>query len=81
MPTRDRAAAEVFLRKAIRTQGLPERITIDQSSGNTAAIQRDNGTHKTAIMIPPLQVSQQYRGARSSGRKTDDAAGAGVQVL
>lgn len=43
MPTRDRAAAEAFLRKAIRTKGLPERITIDQSSGNTAAIQRYNG--------------------------------------
>ena len=51
MPTRDRAAAEAFLRKAIRAQGLPEKITIDQSSSNTAAIQRYNGTHRTAIMI------------------------------
>ena len=30
-PTRDRDAAEAFLRKAIRKQGLPEKITIDQS--------------------------------------------------
>jgi transposase-like protein len=37
-PTRDRDAAEAFLRKAIRTQGLPEKITIDQSGSNTAAI-------------------------------------------
>ena len=50
-PMRDRAAAETFLRKAIRSQGLPEKITIDQSGSNTAAIQRYNGAHTTAIMI------------------------------
>src|SRR3954469_2058711 len=31
-PTRDRDAAEAFLRKAIRTQGLAEKITIDKGS-------------------------------------------------
>jgi putative transposase len=50
-PHRDRAAAEAFLRKAIRTQGLPEKITIDQSGSNTAAISHYNQTHKTAIII------------------------------
>jgi len=50
-PNRDRAAAEAFLRKAIRTQGLPEKITIDQSGSNTAAIRHYNRTHKTAIII------------------------------
>jgi putative transposase len=50
-PQRDRAAAEAFLRKAIRNQGLPEKITIDQSGANTAAIKRYNRTHKTAIAI------------------------------
>src|SRR5690349_20159880 len=50
-PTRDRDAAEAFLRKAIRTQGLPEKVTIDQSGANTAAIKRYNKTHKTAIVI------------------------------
>jgi len=50
-PTRDRDAAEAFLRKAIRTQGLPEKITIDKSGSNTAAIQHYNKTHKTAIVI------------------------------
>ena len=50
-PTRDRDAAEAFLRKAIRTQGLPEKITIDKSGSNTAAIKRYNKTHKTAIVI------------------------------
>ena len=50
-PTRDRDAAEAFLRKAIRTQGLPEKITIDKSGANTAAITRYNKIHKTAIVI------------------------------
>jgi transposase-like protein len=50
-PNRDRDAAEAFLHKAIRTQGLPEKITIDKSGANTAAITRYNKTHKTAIVI------------------------------
>src|SRR3954453_3530299 len=50
-PNRDRAAAEAFLRKAIRNQGLPEKITIDQSGSNTAAITHYNRTSKTAIVI------------------------------
>jgi putative transposase len=50
-PTRDREAAEAFLYKAIRTQGRPEKITIDQSGSNTAAITHYNQTHKTAIVI------------------------------
>jgi transposase-like protein len=50
-PHRDRDAAEAFLRKAIRNQGLPEKITIDQSGSNTAAIKRYNRAHKTAIAI------------------------------
>src|SRR6476660_3694219 len=50
-PQRDRDAAETFLRKAIRTQGLPEKITIDKSGANTAAIRHYNQMHKTAIVI------------------------------
>ena len=50
-PNRDRDAAEAFLRKAIWNQGLPEKITIDQSGSNTAAIMHYNKTHKTAIVM------------------------------
>jgi putative transposase len=50
-PTRDRDAAEAFLHKAIRTQGLPEKITIDQSGSNTAAITHYNQRHKPAIVM------------------------------
>jgi len=50
-PHRDKAAASAFLHKAIRAHGLPEKITIDQSGSNTAAIKLYNRTHKTAIAI------------------------------
>jgi putative transposase len=50
-PHRDRDAAEAFLHKAIRSQGLPEKITIDKSGSNTAAIKHYNQVHKTAIII------------------------------
>jgi putative transposase len=50
-PTRERDAAEAFLHKAIRTQGLPEKITIEKSGANTAAITHYNQTHQTAIVI------------------------------
>jgi putative transposase len=50
-PQRDRAAAIAFLEKAIHHQGLPDKITIDQSGANTAAITRYNKTHKTGIII------------------------------
>lgn len=51
IPTRDRTTATAFLRKAIRSHGLPERITIDQSGSNTAAIQQYNRVHHTGIVI------------------------------
>jgi transposase-like protein len=54
-PERDRDAAEAFLHKAIRTQGVPEKIAIDKSGSNTAAIQRYNKTRKTAILIRHLK--------------------------
>ena len=50
-PHRDRAAVEAFLHKAIRRLGLPEKITIDQSGSNIAAITHYNKLHKTAIAI------------------------------
>jgi putative transposase len=50
-PHRDKAAAAAFLHKAMRAHGLPEKIPIDQSGSNTAAITLYNRTHKTAIAI------------------------------
>jgi len=72
-PTRDWAAAAAFLSKAIRTQGFPKKITIDQSGSNTAAIQRYNGAHKTAIRIRPCRylnniVEQDHRAVKRMTR-------------
>ena len=72
-PQRDSDAAEAFLRKAIRTQGLPEKITIDQSGSNTAAITRYNRTHKTAIVIRQSKylnniVEQDHRAVKRLAR-------------
>src|SRR3954466_12331406 len=72
-PTRDRDAAEAFLRKAIRTQGLPEKITIDQSGSNTAAITHYNKTHQTAITIRQCKylnniVEQDHRAVKRKVR-------------
>ncbi len=72
-PTRDRDAAEAFLHKAIRAQGLPEKITIDQSGANTAAIRRYNKTQKTAIVIRHCKylnnlVEQDHRAVKRISR-------------
>ncbi|HEY5867845.1 MAG TPA: DDE-type integrase/transposase/recombinase, partial [Candidatus Tectomicrobia bacterium] len=48
---RDEQAAKRFLTKAIRRHGVPEKITIDGSAANEAAIKSDNAAHGTAIEI------------------------------
>ena len=44
---RDGKAALRFSRKAIRHDGTPEKIAIDQSRANTAAIESHNAEHET----------------------------------
>ena len=68
-PNRDRDAAEAFLRKAIRNQGLPEKVTIDQSGANTKAIEHYNRDHHTAILIrhskyPNNLIEQDHRAVK-----------------
>jgi len=48
---RDEPAAKRFLTKAIRRHGVPEKITIDGSAANEAAIKSYNAAHGTAIII------------------------------
>jgi putative transposase len=74
-PKRDRDAAEAFLRKAIRNHGLSEKITIDQSGSNTAAINHYNKTHKTDIGIRQCKylnniVEQDHRAVKRQVRRT-----------
>src|SRR5438105_11327834 len=46
---RDKEAALRFLKKAIRRHGVPEKITIDGSDANEAAIKSYNEEHGTTI--------------------------------
>lgn len=48
---RNCTAAKRFLQKAIRSHGMPEKVTIDKSGANTAAIESYNTEHETAIEI------------------------------
>ena len=48
---RDEQAAKRFLTKAIRRHGVPEKITIDGSAANEAAIKSYNEEHGTATAI------------------------------
>ncbi len=41
-PTRDEAAAKAFLNKAIAQHGLPEKVVIDGSKSNYAALDAMN---------------------------------------
>jgi putative transposase len=48
---RDERAAKRFFTKAIRRHGVPEKITLDGSAANEAAIKSYNEEHGTAIII------------------------------
>ena len=67
---RDEQAAKKFLTKAIRRQGgVPEKITIDGSAANEAAIKSYNAEHGTAIGIRKTNylnniVEQDHRGVK-----------------
>jgi transposase-like protein len=66
---RDEPAAKRFLTKAIRRHGAPEKITIDGSAANEAAIKRYNEEHGTAIEIRKIKylnniVEQDHRGVK-----------------
>jgi len=66
---RDEQAAKRFLIKAIRRHGVPEKIPIDGSAANKAAITSYNEEHGTAIEIRQMKylnniVEQDHRGVK-----------------
>jgi putative transposase len=66
---RDEQAAKRFLTKAIRRHGVPEKITIDGSAANEAAIKSYNKDHGTVITIRKIKylnniVEQDHRGVK-----------------
>lgn len=63
---RDEKAARRFLNKAIRRQGLPEKITIDKSGTNKAAVDGYNEDNQTDIELRQIKylnniVEQDHR--------------------
>jgi transposase-like protein len=69
---RDRQAAQRFLRKAIRSHGVPEKIAIDKSGANTAAIESYNAEQAKAIERRQVKylnniVEQDHRAAAIPG--------------
>jgi transposase-like protein len=65
---RDEQAAKRFLTKAIRRHGVPEKITIDGSAANEAAIKSYNVEHGTAIEIRKVKKRQMVVEAGDEGR-------------
>jgi putative transposase len=66
---RDEQAAKRFLTQAIRRHGVPEKITIDGSAANEAAIKSYNAEHGTAIEIRKIKylnniVEQDHRAVK-----------------
>jgi putative transposase len=66
---RDRKAALRFLCKAVGQNGTPEKITIDKSGANTAAIESYNNDHEAGIEIRQVKylnniVEQDHRAVK-----------------
>jgi putative transposase len=66
---RDQKAALRFLTQAIRRHGVPEKITIDGSDANEAAIKRYNEEHGTTIIIRQVKylnniIEQDHRAVK-----------------
>jgi transposase-like protein len=91
---RDQKAAKRFLNKAISRHGTPEKINIDKSGANAAAIVSYNAEHGTTIEIRQCKylnniVEQDHRGVKRITRpmlgfKSFDAAQntlAGIELL
>jgi transposase-like protein len=63
---RDRKAALRFLRKAIKWNGTPGKVTIDKSGANTAALESHNAEAEAGIEIRQIKyrnniVEQDHR--------------------
>src|SRR5512144_2488918 len=78
---RDKKAARRFLKKAIRQQGLPAKVTIDKSGANTAALEALIKETEGTIEIRQSKDLNNRVEQGSSLCQTDRPADAGVQLL
>ena len=73
MEHRNKEAALRFLKNAIRRHGVPEKMTIDGSDANEAAMKRYNEAHGTNIIVRQVKylnsiVEQDHRGVKRVAR-------------
>ena len=66
MAKRDKAAALRFFDKTMRASGDPEKVTLDKSGANKAAMDEINGTGETLIIVQQVKylnniVEQDHR--------------------
>ena len=58
---RERNAASRFLRKAIDHCGVPQKITLDKSGANTAAVESDNVEQESGIELQVAGLGPQVK--------------------
>ena len=63
---RGKAAALLFFEKAMKANGAPEKVTMDKSGANKAAIDEINGRGETVIIVRQVKylnnlVAQDHR--------------------
>jgi hypothetical protein len=75
-------AATGVLTKAIRRHGGPEKVTIDGSEANAAALRHDHAEYGTALLIRQVQIFAQHHrtgSPRSAVRDTAQVSGPSVR--
>ena len=77
----DKAAALRFFDKAMKANGVPEKVTMDKSGANKAAIDEINGSGETPIIERPSQIPEQHRPARPPGSEASQQTDAQLQVI
>ena len=84
---RDRKAALRFLRNAIDQSGLPEKITIDKSGANTAAVESYHVEQASGIELRVAGLGPQVKYLNNIVEQdhrpgqTNDPADAGIQIV
>ena len=78
---RDKAAALRFFEKAMQASGVPEKVTMDKSGANKAAMDEINGSGETPIIKRPSQIPEQHRPARPPGSEASHQTDAQFQII
>ena len=86
----DKAAALLFFDKAMNSSGIPEKVTMDKSGANKAAMDEINGRDETPIVVRQVKylnniVEQDHRIIRPmlslKSFRTAKSVLAGIEVM